>query len=148
MSWTKTSEGGQTPKYTVFSETLSLGIAVNCTEHNWTSIIDFIPPGTDFTVIANTTAADLSASTGVQLFVGYKKDDTTPVSGVELPRYRLQETPFISDSSQIDAASKVFFRDVSTNGQYPYYWLKCPGGGGKDVTFKIIVGKGSTEVVR
>lgn len=145
MSWNKTSEGGLNKKYSVYSETLTLGIAVNATEHNWSTCIDFIPPGTDFTVIANTASTDLSASTGVQLFVGYTYDNTTPVSGDVLQRYRVQETPFISDTTQIDAASKHLFRDVSTWGQYPYYWLKCPGGGGS-VTFKVIVGRGSVEV--
>jgi hypothetical protein len=139
MAWTKTSEGGIHPKYGVYSETLTTKQVGNGTS-NWTSVIDFVPPGVDFTVIANTAATNLSASTHVELFVSYTKDAALAA------RYRDKVTPFLSVTSAIDAATKVLMRDVSARGQYPYYWLKVPSGGGS-VNFKVIVGKGSTEVV-
>ena len=143
--WTKSTEGGVTGKYTVYSCNLYPVVAatgVSETGHNWTPVIDFIPPGTDFTVIANTAALNTSASTGVQLFVGYDKGSLQPFKDRTLTRYRMKQTPFISDSSQLDTATKVLFRDVSTYGQFPYYWLKLPGGGGNGsaLNIKIIVG--------
>lgn len=149
MAWSKTSEGGATKKYAVYSCDLYPVIAATgVSEHNWTPVIDFIPPGCDFTVIANAAAANLSASSGVELFVGYSNDDTAPTSGCTMTRYIDRKTPFVSDTSQIDAATKVLFRNVSTYGQYPYYWLKMPGGGfsGAAVTFKVIVGGRSAIV--
>ena len=143
MAWTKTSGGKlNNGEYSIYSETLSLSLAVNSSPSNWTSVIDFIPPGCDFTVIANSAAANTSASTGVQLFVSYERGAAIG------SRYQSKVTPFISDTTQIDTATLLLHRDVSVagTGQYPYYWLKCPGGGGVDVTFKVIVGKGQSLV--
>jgi len=145
MAWTKTSEG-KDKSYAVYSETLATSLRVNATPTNWTSVIDFIPPGTDFTVIANSSIANMSASSGVQLFVSYS-------SGAAIAnRYQVKETPFISDTSQIDNAAKVLYRDVSARGQYPYYWLKVPGGGGGNTaagncTMKVIVGKNQESII-
>lgn len=157
MAWSKTSEGkgGQGKgNYAVYSTTLVPTGQSQEEDVTWTPVIDFIPPGTDFTVIANATSANLSASAHLELFVGYDKDAANPVKDVALYRYRVYETPFIRVTSEIDAASKVLFRDVSDKGQFPYYWLKYATGGttsgstgGVDVIIKVIVGKGATEVI-
>lgn len=130
MSWTVTSEGKQ--KYAVYSETLTTK-QVGSGTANWSSVIDFVPPGTDFIIIANTAATNLSASTHVELFVSY--DEGAALAA----RYRQNKTPFKPVTAAIDAATKVLFRDISAEGQFPYYWIKIPSGGGS-VTLKVIVG--------
>ena len=140
MAWTKTSEGdAKNPLYGVYNETLTTKEGGNGTS-NWTAVIDFAPPGTDFTIIANSAGTNLSTSTHVELFVGYSR------SAAIAARYRMAESPFVSLTSEIDNATKVLMRDVSSKGQFPYYWLKVPVGGGS-VNFKVIVGKGSIETV-
>lgn len=99
----------------------------------WSSVIDFIPPGTDFTVIANNAATNLSASTHVELFTGYTVDADAD------ERYRIDETPFIAVTSEVDSAKKVLLRNVANKTEYPFYWLKIPAGGGS-VELKIIQG--------
>ncbi len=140
MAWTtELVSNVQGKDYVVMSETLTTKSVGNGTS-NWTSVIDFVPPGTDFTVIANSAATNLSTSTHVELFVGYSS------SAAIATRYRMAESPFVSLTSEIDSATKVLMRDVSSKGQFPFYWLKVPVGGGS-VTMKVIVGKGATEVV-
>lgn len=148
MAWTKTSEG-KDKGYAVYSETLTpIGDTVSSTR---TSIIDFIPAGHDFTVIANSASSNLSASGHIELWMSYTK---TPTWGTNV--YRLHETPFLSLTGNIDNTYKVAFRDVSTYGQYPYYFLKIGtatdttsgGTGNATVTMKVIVGekKGTVNV--
>jgi hypothetical protein len=150
MAWTKTSEGKDSG-YAVYSTTLTpIGDTVSSKR---TSVIDFIPVGCDFTVIANTASSNLSASAHIELWASY---DKAPTWGTNV--YRLKETPFLSLTGDVDNTYKVAFRDVSTYGQYPYYFLKI-GFGGTDavmggtgnatVTMKIIVGerKGTVNVL-
>ena len=142
MAWTKTSEGKlNNGKYTVYSETLTpIGDTVSSKR---SSIIDFIPPGTDFTVIANSAASNLSSSGHIELWTSYTRNPTWGSSV-----YRLHQTPFLSLTGNIDNVAKVAFRDVSTYGQYPYYFLKigtngdtdAGGTGNATVTLKVIVG--------
>ena len=153
MAWTKTSEG-KDKAYAVYSATLYPTGQSQEENVTWTSVIDFIPPGTDFTVIANATSANTSTSAHIELFVGYDKNAPNPVKGVALLRYRRYETPFIRVTSEIDSLSKVLYRDVSAKGQYPYYWLKYATGGtaggstaGVPVIMKVIVGKNQESAI-
>lgn len=152
MTWTKSGEGTRNnPLYRVYTETLNP--VSTSQDDGWSSVIDFVPPGTDFTVIANSSGANLSQSAHVELFVGYERTAPNPVSGTALLRYRSYKTPFIRVTSEIDQASVVLHRDVSTHGQFPYYWLKlvgdimAAGTANADVILKVFVGRGSTEVV-
>ena len=142
MAWSKTSEGdAKNPLYGVWSQNLvvkEVGSGVEGT--NWSSVIDFVPPGTDFQVIANTAATNTSASSPVHLYIGYSRNAAVTA------RYRQNHTPFISLTSEVDTASPVLFRDVSAKGQFPYYWLKIPTAGGA-INIKVIVGRGATEVI-
>ena len=142
--WTQTSEGkGGKGRgaYKVWSTDLvNKEVGSGVEGHNWTPVIDFIPPGTDFQVIANTAATNTSASSPVMLYVGYTIDAAIA------NRYRQNHTPFISLTSEVDTATPILFRDVSTYGQFPYYWLKVPAAGGA-INIKVIVGRGATEVV-
>ncbi len=146
MAWTKTSEG-KDKGYAVYSETLTpIGDTVSSMR---TSIIDFIPPGTDFTVIANTASSNISASAHLELWASYTK---SPTWGTSV--YRLKETPFLSLTGNVDNAYLVAFRNVSTWGQYPYYFLKIGtatdttsgGTGNATVTIKVILGEGKGSV--
>ena len=142
MAWTKSSEG-KDKGYAVYSEVLTP--SGDNVASKTTSIIDFIPAGVDFTVIANATSASLSASAHIELWAAYSSN---AVYGTSV--YRIHETPFLSLTGAIDATYKVFNRDVSLKGQYPYYYLKL-GIGGDDaeeggtanatVTMKVIIGK-------
>lgn len=140
MAWTITSEGVRgNPLYGVYSETLTTK-AVGNGASNWTSIIDFIPPGVDFTVFANTAATNLSLSTHVELFVAYTRDAAAVTAGGRALRFRSKVTPFLALTAELDTATKVLFRDTSVRGQFAYYFLKVPTGGGS-VTMKVVVGK-------
>ena len=147
MAWTKTSEGNLGDKpYAVYEENIRTS-QVSLAAAGWSAEIDFIPPGTDFQIISNTAATNLSISTHVELWVAYER------SAAKSKRYRMIQTPFITLTSELDTATKVLFRDISTYGQFPYYYLKVPGGGSTGnagaatVNNVIIVGRGSVEVI-
>lgn len=149
MGWKKTSEGkGAKGKYVVYKETILTTQATNLASAGWSSEIDFIPPGTDFQVISNTAGTDLSISTHVELWVAYSKGAAVSA------RHRLIQTPFITLTSELDTKTPVMFRDISTYGQFPYYYLKIPSGGDSGINTGvgtmenvIIVGRGSTEII-
>jgi hypothetical protein len=147
MAWVKTSEGNAGDKpYAVYEEAINTR-QISSAQYQFSSEIDFIPPGTDFQVISNTAATNLSVSTHVELWVAYER------GAAKSKRYRMIQTPFITLTSELDTATKVLFRDISTYGQFPYYYLKVPSGG--DITHLgtatvnnvIIVGRGSVEVI-
>lgn len=117
-------------EYEIRSETLTTHEALSPV---WSSVIDFVPPGANFTVIANNAATNLSASTHVELFYGYEADADAD------ERYRIDETPFKPVTAEIDNAKKVLLRNVKDKTEYPFYWLKIPAGGGA-VELKIIQG--------
>ena len=147
MAWTKTSEGNAGDKpYAVYEEAIATR-QLSSGQYQFSSEIDFIPPGTDFQIISNTAATNLSISTHVELWVAYER------GAAKSKRYRMIQTPFITLTSELDTATKVLFRDISTYGQFPYYYLKVPGGGdttnlgANSVNNVIIVGRGSVEVI-
>ena len=138
------SVGGK--QYTVMSETLT-PVGDTLSSH-WTSVIDFIPPGCDFQVVANSAGNNMSASGHIELFVSYDRA-ATAASG----RERMKQTPFLPVTADVDNSTKVLMRDVSTYGQFPYYWLKfCSadttggGTGNATMTFKVIVGAQDAKV--
>lgn len=147
MAWkTEVAErrGASKEEFVVVSETLTpVGDTVSS---RFTSVIDFIPPGTDFIVIANTGASNMSASGHVELFYGYDKDATIA------NRTRSNVTPFKSLTAEYDNATVWLKRDVSAQGQYPYYWLKLATssdtdtGGTANATVTIKVLYGAPEV--
>ena len=62
MAWTETSEGkGTQGRYTVYSTDLdNRSVGSGNEGENWTPVMDFIPPGTDFQVIDNSAATNTS----------------------------------------------------------------------------------------
>lgn len=157
--WVRTQEGplplkgNKANHYSVHSVILNPISTSQKEGEGWTPVIDFVPPGVDFTVIANSAAGNLSQSAHVELFVGYDRDAPVPVADDTLYRYRSYITPFIRVTSEIDQATKVLVRDVSAQGQFPYYWLKlvgdlmAAGTGNADIVIKVIVGRGAVEVI-
>jgi hypothetical protein len=102
----------------------------------WSSEMDFIPPGTDFLVVGNTGATDLSACTHIELYAAFA------ASAVVASRYRINRTPFKPLTAELDAVTPHCPWDVSVKGQYPYYYLKIPSGGGNGTSqrFYVLVG--------
>jgi len=90
----------------------------------WSSEINFIPPGTDFQVIMNTAATNLSSSAHVELFVAYATGSAVAA------RYRRTDSGFNPVTTEIDTATPVRMVNVSTVGSFPYYFLKINDGGG------------------
>jgi len=127
MAWSESSQNG----YLVSTTTLTTKAVGNGTS-NITSVIDFIPPGKDFIVIANSASTNLSTSTHVELFVGYSTAGTFYRWKPGIASY-----PFLA-SRVIDNTCNKLWYDVSAYGEFPYYKLKIPLGGGS-VTLKVIV---------
>jgi hypothetical protein len=147
MSWKKTSEGSSGDKpYAVYQEDM-VTVSVSRVGSSFSSEIDFIPPGTDFTVISNTNKTTLSISTHVELWVAFER------SAAIAKRVHMYKTPFIPVTGEIQGKMTTFHRDISAEGQYAYYYLKIPGGGdtteagAATVNNVIIVGKGSTALL-
>lgn len=148
MAWkTEVAErrGASKDEFVVVSETLyPIGDTVSS---RFTSVIDFIPPGTDFAVIANTAPSNMSASGHIELFYSYDKDATIA------NRVRSNVTPFKPVTAEVDNATKWLVRDVSAQGQYPYYWLKFATGtdsttggtGGASMIIKVLYGAPGKE---
>ncbi len=127
MAWTKNSFQRGSKSYIVASETLTSKEATV----DWTSEINFIPPGQDFSVITNTAATNTSASTHAELFVAYE-------SGAAVAkRYRRNATPWLPVTAEIDTVTKVHVVDVSSVGEVPFYYIKIPSGGGS-VNIRVI----------
>jgi len=111
MSWTKTSERG----YAVATETVTM---LTTTGAVLTSVIDFLPPGVDFTIITNADGTDLSADADVDLHICDTSTGTFAALG--------------EVDGSVDNAVGIKFWDVSTAGEAPYYKLNfAPDGNQK-----------------
>ncbi len=122
MTWTKTSKNG----YLVATETLTL-LATSADVAS--SVVDFIPPGSDFVVIANTGATNLSADCDVAVHVSTASDGT----------FVLLKDNLVAT---IDNATKASLYDASANGEAPYYKLVLDPAGveaGESVGLAILV---------
>lgn len=139
MTWVQKTEqvGG---KY--FSVTYE-SISTYETKPTWSSEVDFIPPGVDFLVVGNTAAVDLSACTHIELWGAFTK------SAAIASRFRINKTPFIALTAELDGVTPHCLWDVSAKGQYPYYYLKFPSGGGNGTaqTYYVLVGDKAQGVV-
>ena len=132
MPWTQTEEP-KNSNVLIFKQTLTTKEGGNGTEgDNWTSEVDFIPPGHDFHVIANTGGTNLSTSSHVELFYA------TATGAVIASRTRINETPFISLTAEIDNVTLDAYKDMRGKAWYPYYYLKIPTGGGSVIMTIII----------
>lgn len=95
-----------------------------------------VPPGTDFTVICNYSATNLSASTHVEMFYSDIPGGTFRARGLTVGGFN-------PTSGAIDNATKVLINDISSVREYPRYKMKVPSGGGL-VKFVVYWGKAPT----
>ena len=114
MSWSNLSHHG----YTVITETLKSvqGRAVNSSEFS-------VPPGTDFWVIGNYAATNLSASTHLEMYYSDVEGGTFRARGLTVGGFN-------ATTAAIDTATVNLINDVSTVREYPRYKIKIPSGGG------------------
>ena len=134
--WKEESHDG----YTVLTNTLkSYSHSVNS---NYTPEFT-IPPGTDFSVIANYGSTSLSASAHVEMFYSDVPGGTF--------KARLKTTGywFNATSGLCNAAAVTLPQDVSTVKEYPRYKIKVTGNaagskGGGLVKFVIYYARGVT----
>ena len=114
MSWSNLSHHG----YTVITETLKSvqGRALNSSEFS-------VPPGTDFWVIGNYAATNLSASTHLEMYYSDVEGGTFRARGLTVGGFN-------ATTAAIDAATVNLINDVSTVREYPRYKIKIPSGGG------------------
>ena len=153
MAWIQSSEG-KDKKYAIFYEDMVPKSVAGNGAANWSSIIDFIPPGADWTVIMNAGATALSVSTHVELWVAYTKSAVPHTTVGKALRYRKTDagTGFqpVTTALTTGGSTKLRSVDVSARGEYPYYFLKVPAGGTKAATnycrMVITVGKPQNQV--
>lgn len=107
MSWSFSSKNG----YLIATESI-VAPGTAATDRS-TSVIDWLRPGEDFMVIANTLATDVSA-------IPLDVDVCLTSDGTFTP---LKETLFAT----IGAVAKAAFYDVSANGESPFYKLRLDG---------------------
>ena len=105
MAWKK----HQVNKYAVYTERLTVSASNADNQDLTSSAIDFIPPGTDFVVIANYGATDLSSDADIAIKV-------QPIS--KTGTYGLLKDDLIASIDEVVAAAVY---DVSSYGEAPYY---------------------------
>ena len=96
-----------------------------------------IPPKTDFWVICNYGATNLSDSAHVEMFY------SDVPGGTFRARAKTSGYYFNATSAAIDAATVIIPQNVSTVMEYPRYKMKINDGGGS-VKFVIYYATGST----
>lgn len=128
MSWKDVSHNG----YTVFTEEVKSvkDRAVYTSEFS-------IPPKTDFWVICNYGATNLSDSAHVEMFY------SDVPGGTFNARTKTSGYWFNATSAAIDATTKIIPQDVSTVKEHPRYKMKINDGGGL-VKFVIYYAPGVT----
>ena len=126
MSWLDVSHNG----YSVFTQTVQSvkDRAVYTSEFS-------IPPKTDFWVICNYGATNLSDSAHVEMFY------SDVPGGTFYARPKTGGYYFNATSAAIDNTTKIIPQDVSTVKEYPRYKMKINDGGGS-VKFVIIYENG------
>ena len=130
MAWKDVSHNG----YTVKSETIKTYSAPRAV---YTSEFT-IPPKTDFWVICNYAATNLSASTHAEMFIADVAGGTF-TARTKTTGYWFNAT----SAGSLDTATKVIPQDVTTVKEHPRYKIKVPSGGGL-VKFVIYYAPGVT----
>ena len=114
MAWTITSVGKSSTtkgsRDNVFIKAVETVTLPSSSPETSSSVIDWIPKGQDFTVIANSGGSTLSASCDIDVTVC----DTATGTFVRL------KSDLVSTVSD---AAKAALYDVSANGEAPYYKL-------------------------
>ena len=126
MSWIDKSHNG----YTVITEEVKSyeGRPVYTSEFS-------IPPKTDYWVICNYGATNLSASAHVEMFY------SDVPGGTFRARVKTTGMYFNATSAAIDNTTVIIPQDISTVKEYPRYKMKVTTGGGA-VKFVIYYAQG------
>lgn len=138
-AWTKTTENG---RVVASSSAVSAIVTDEPISSKLSAVMDFIPAGKDFIVIANTAKVNTSVSGHIELFVGYSKTGTFYR---HFPSYLLTDTvgfPFMYTRGAIDTQTRIIKYDVANYGEFPWYKLKFAGGttdGCAAITVKVAV---------
>lgn len=131
MSWSKT--GKRNGKYAIWSETLTVLTSDSAGQDLYSSEINFIPPGQDFIVFANTDATSLSSGGDIAVVCSFE-------SGTADASMALLKDDLITSINNKVAAAVY---DVSANGDAPYYKLFVDSDGVQKatdtITLKIVV---------
>lgn len=121
MAWAKTNTNG----YGVWTETITLPAAGNSTAKN-SSTIDFVPPGSDFTVMANLAAVNTASDGDVDVQVSHNGSTWSTIKADLIATF--------------DTAVKSALYDVSANGAAPYYRLQITNDGNQNSeSFQVAV---------
>lgn len=140
MSWSEWTIKSQVNGYTTAYASAVPHLLV--TDEGFTGriskVIDFIPAGKDFVVIANSGSVNLSVSAHLEMYVGYSRTGTFYRHKPGVTGY-----PFLADRVMDNTSNKLVY-DVSSYGGFPYYKLYIPAGtgitGGTNVlSFRILV---------
>jgi len=139
MAWTK-STSGKNGEFLVATETIALGKGKTTRTG---SEIDFIPPGADFIIIANTAATGTSGSCHLAVYV-------SPNSGGTF--YSLNTNiPDSTAARDLNLATRVYKWDASVEGVAPYYKLgvynAAVESSKKTITNTIILRKSQANLV-
>lgn len=128
MGWTQVNNNG----YGVITETIKSFASrpINSSEFS-------VPAGTDFYIISNYGATNLSNSAHVELFY-------SDVPGGTFVQRGLGVGGMNATSNEVDTSTKNQFQDISTVQEYPRYRLKINDGGGA-VKFVVMWGKVPTN---
>ena len=119
-------------KYATYVETVYSSVGAG---NHFTSVIDFLPPGKDFTIIANAAGTTFSVSTWCEMWACDTADGT-----------------FVRVQARLTDASTTALRNVtitphcyqwdgSVDGWYPYYKLnyKTTGATAVDDVHKTVI---------
>lgn len=128
MAWNQTSQNG----YLVATETIRESVGAG---NHFSSVIDFLPAGKDFTIIANAGGTDLSTSTNLEMWA-------CDTSGGTFVRVQSRLTDASTTAKKnIDTTPHAYQWDGSIDGWYPYYKLNVYAAGACDVgdTIKLVI---------
>ena len=134
MAWTissvpaSTTAGGNRSSGTWMRATETLTVASSdLTGQDLTSsVIDWLPPGRDFTVISNTGATDLCQDADIAVHCCGTSSGTFVLLKDDL-------------ETTIDAAVKSSNYDVSSNGEAPYYKIVVDSDGVQKKTDTVVI---------
>lgn len=135
MAWTFDSVGtastatGKPPRGKVFakaSETLTVATSDSAGQDLTSSVIDWLPKGVDFTVVANSGATNLSSDA----------DIAVKACGTSTGTFALLKDDLITS---MDAKAAAATYDVSLNGEMPFYKLFVDSDGVQKATDTVVL---------
>lgn len=140
MAWKKSTHNG----YLIAEETVALGAGL---ARRYTSAIDFVPAGHEFSIISNAAGTNTSASCHDELYVAMTSGGT-----YYKMRDKLRDSDLSQGTSYDSLDNAIRFRQHKVKyGQGPYYKLAVYNNGvessSKTVKFIVIVNAAKTDTV-